>query len=155
MAELCENADVRRILLVIALSLLVGCGDETPSASIEDFCSIVRELEGASDASLAAVFGQGFDAPVLTPSQVEEAFDRLRGIQGRLSEAAPDDAPEAIDRYVDIRSDYMDAVAERGFDPDPATLDGDDPRVLAWQDESTRVLEEEIGSYAESTCQPD
>ena len=120
MAELCENADVRRILLVIALSLLVGCGDETPSASIEDFCSIVRELEGASDASLAAVFGQGFDAPVLTPSQVEEAFDRLRGIQGRLSEAAHDD-----------------------------------PRVLAWQDESTRVLEEEIGSYAESTCQPD
>ncbi len=38
--------------------------------------------------------------PQRPATQVEEAFDRLRGIQGRLSEAAHDDAPEAIDRYL-------------------------------------------------------
>jgi hypothetical protein len=146
---------VRRLLLAIVLALGAGCADETPSTTTEDFCSVVGELDEASDASVAAVFGQGFDAQVLTPAQVEEALGRLRRIEARVSEATPDDAPEAIGRYFDIRSDYMDAVEENGFDPDPDNLDEGDPRVLVWENESTRALEDEVGSYVGSTCPPD
>lgn len=72
-----QNGKGRRILLAVILALLVGCGDEAPSAATEDVCSVVQELEDASTASVAAIFGQGFDAPVLTNSQVEAALDRL------------------------------------------------------------------------------
>lgn len=143
----------------VALSLVAACGDDeqpNPAESAnpaeaahrqesEDFCSVVADLDDATEASVAAVFGQGFDAPVLTPAQVEEAFGRLRKIQDSLQSAAPRDAPKALETYLRIRSDYMDAVSENGYDPDPDNLDEEDPRVRAWQDNSTRSVEDDLG----------
>lgn len=154
--------------MFVALSLVAACGDDeqpNPAESAnpaeaahrqesEGFCSVVKELNDATDASVAAVFGQGFDAPVLTPAQLEDAFRRLRKIQDSVRSTAPQDAPKSLETYLRIRSHYMDAVAENGYDPDPDNLDEEDPRVQAWQDSSTRSIEEDLGRFLRRTCPP-
>lgn len=137
-------------MCTLGVSALVACGESNPPDSSARFCSVAAELDQATEASVAAVFGQGFDGPVLTPVQVEEALDRQRELQGQLLAAAPGDAPDALDRYFGVRSDYMDAVRDADFEA--SNVKEDDARVATWSDEGTRALEEEAFGYIQTNC---